>query len=81
MLKGTSFQVLRAEYENPFFAFSRLPICTYGEAYPYLRGTVPYRAVTKSRVNAAFGEVRHTPSFEYNALIFIQIYTFAISEL
>ena len=24
MLKGISFQVLRAEYENPFFAYSRL---------------------------------------------------------
>ena len=24
------------------------------EAYPYLRGTVPYRAVPKSRVNAAY---------------------------
>ena len=25
------------------------------EAYPYLRGTVPYRTVPKSRVNAALG--------------------------
>ena len=24
MLKGISFQVLRAEYENPFFSYSRL---------------------------------------------------------
>ena len=24
MVKGISFQVLRAEYENPFFAYSRL---------------------------------------------------------
>ena len=24
MLKGGSFQVLRAEYENPFFVYSRL---------------------------------------------------------
>ena len=27
------------------------------EAYPYLRGTVPYRTVPKSRVNAALIEL------------------------
>ena len=29
MLKGISFQVLRPEYENPFFVYSRLYLGTW----------------------------------------------------
>ena len=41
MLKGISFQVLRAEYENPFFAYSRL----YLGIWIFLQNRVLYRVV------------------------------------
>ena len=38
MLKGTSFQILRAEYENPFLAYSKL----YLGIWKFLQNRVLY---------------------------------------
>ena len=47
MLKGISFQVLRAEYENPFFAYSRL----YLRIYIFLQNRVLYLEWWDLRLN------------------------------